>query len=165
MEWTSACADPVHRLAVYGKHSGRPDATIALLFEIPATLVVGFTTGGRHCFSFCRGFQDLFAFYVGLCVIVLTCLSCRSIICSAAFRLVTSAVSPVCLWETYADFPAKIFIDPTKQSILSTQFSCSHNIACSGPSVVPTVGGWFYSDGHWWTPNKFETYILDSYVV
>lgn len=68
-------------------------------------------------------------------------------------------MSRVCLSGTYADFPAEIFIDPNKtESILSTQFSCYHNVprnvtsirgvahvACSGPVVVPTDGGWFRS--------------------
>ncbi|KIM73505.1 hypothetical protein PILCRDRAFT_829092 [Piloderma croceum F 1598] len=65
----------------------------------------------------------------------------------------------ICLSGTYADFPAKIFVDSTKpQSTLSTQFSCAHNVprdvtsirgvahvSCSGPVVVPTEGGWFHS--------------------
>jgi hypothetical protein len=65
----------------------------------------------------------------------------------------------VCLSGAYAGFPAKILIDPTKpQSILSTQFSCTHNVprdvttirgvahvTCSGPVVVPTEDGWFCS--------------------
>jgi hypothetical protein len=68
-------------------------------------------------------------------------------------------MSRVCLSGTYADFPAKIIIDATKpQTILSTQFSCAHNVPCDvstirsvahvsslGPIVVPTDGGWFHS--------------------
>jgi hypothetical protein len=68
-------------------------------------------------------------------------------------------MSRVSLSGTYADFPAKILIDPSKlESVLSTQFSCYHNmprnvtsirgiayVACSGPVVIPTDGGWFRS--------------------
>jgi hypothetical protein len=68
-------------------------------------------------------------------------------------------MSRVYLLGTYADFPAKIIIDPTKpQSILSTQFSCAHNVphnvstirsithvSSSGHVVVPNDGGWFHS--------------------
>src|ERR1700676_4751232 len=68
-------------------------------------------------------------------------------------------MSRISLSGTYADFPAKIFIDPSKpESVLSTQFSCYHNVphnvtsirgvahvACSGLVVVPTDGGWFCS--------------------
>ena len=60
---------------------------------------------------------------------------------------------------TYADLPAKIFIDLSKScSVLSTQLSCYHNIlcnvtsvsgiahvACLGPVIVPIDGGWFHS--------------------
>ncbi|KIM79797.1 hypothetical protein PILCRDRAFT_822972, partial [Piloderma croceum F 1598] len=68
-------------------------------------------------------------------------------------------MSCICLSGTYADFPAKIFIYSTKpNSMLSTQFSCAHNVprdvtsirgvahvTCSGPVIVPTEGGWFHS--------------------
>jgi hypothetical protein len=68
-------------------------------------------------------------------------------------------MSCVSLSGTYADFPAKIFIDPSKlESVLSTQFSCYHNVprnvtsirgvahvACLGLVIVPTDGGWFCS--------------------
>ena len=55
---------------------------------------------------------------------------------------------------TYADLPAKIFIDLSKScSVLSTLFSCYHilcnvtsvseiaHVACLGSVVVPTNGG------------------------
>jgi hypothetical protein len=68
-------------------------------------------------------------------------------------------MSHVYLSGTYADFSAKIIIDPTKpQSILSTQFSCAHNVprdvstirgvahvSSLGPIVVPNDRGWFHS--------------------
>src|ERR1700691_5075452 len=68
-------------------------------------------------------------------------------------------MSTICLTGTYIEFPAQIIIDPTVQeSVLSTQFACSHNVprtvvtvqgvahvSASGPVVVPTGGGWFYS--------------------
>ena len=60
---------------------------------------------------------------------------------------------------TYVEFPAQIIVDPTAQeSVLSTQFACSHNVprnvltvrgvahvSASGPVVVPTADGWFHS--------------------
>ena len=105
----------------------------------------------------------------GLCIIILTCLFRGAIIdfllvrvSSPQLRGSSSAImSRICLPGTYADFPAKIFIDSTKpNSTLSTQFSCAHNInvphdvtsirgvahvTCSGPVVVPTEGRWFHS--------------------
>lgn len=68
-------------------------------------------------------------------------------------------MSRVVLSGTYSDYPAKIVIDPNKtKSVLSTDFSCYHNVArnvtsvsgiahvtCSGPVIIPTDGGWFRS--------------------
>src|ERR1700683_1075658 len=68
-------------------------------------------------------------------------------------------MSTICLMGTYIEFPVKIIIDLTVQeSILSTQFACSHNVPCtvvtvrgvahvstSGPIVLLTAGGWFHS--------------------
>ena len=77
----------------------------------------------------------------------------------SSWILAPTAMSCASLSGTYADFPAKIFIDLSKScSVLSTQFSCYHNIlcnvtsvsgiahvACLGPVVVPIDGGWFHS--------------------
>jgi hypothetical protein len=68
-------------------------------------------------------------------------------------------MSTVRLTGTYVEFPAQIIVDPTVQeSVLSTQFACSHNVprnvltvrgvahvSASGPVVVPTADGWFHS--------------------
>ena len=68
-------------------------------------------------------------------------------------------MSCIVLSGTYSDYPAKIIINPNKtKSVLSTDFSCYHNvpcdvtsvsgiahITCSGPVIIPTDGGWFQS--------------------
>ena len=69
------------------------------------------------------------------------------------------AMSCIVLSGTYSDYPAKNIIDPNKtKSVLSTDFSCYHNvlcnvtsvsgiahITCSGPVIIPTNGRWFQS--------------------
>src|ERR1700683_5513781 len=105
----------------------------------------------------------LFAFYVGKvigtkrhCIDLFTlCASLSSLHqLSSPQLLVLTAMSRVSLSGTYANFPAKIFIDPSKpESVLSTQFSCYHNVprnvtsicgvahvACSALVIVPTDG-------------------------
>jgi hypothetical protein len=119
-----------------------------LIYFIPATLVVGFTTGGCifEVFQFwqriSRLSDSLWFYLFALCVskaigtkgfgiIVLTCLPCAA----ACFHLLLSpqllvltAMSRVSLSGIYVNFPAKIFINPSKpESVLSTQFSCYHN--------------------------------------
>ena len=73
--------------------------------------------------------------------------------------MTTNTMSSIALTGTYADVPTNIIIDcSVPNSILSTLFSCIHNVpqdiksergvayvSSSGPVLVPTSDGWFRS--------------------